>query len=346
MRLPSVDLESRLLGLVLASTVLLAACTEASTRNTAPAAFTPTPTSAAPATHVVVRGETLSTIARDTGVELRTLVELNDIQTPDLIEPGLVLLLETAPEPAPAPPPRATTATTDPVQTWIEARWGDVRPHLTLSQRSIEQGAIAGLLLPAVVTAMIATWLLFDGARALVAGAVRRATSSRAAGDERADAPTSGTEGPSERGRGLPHPSAALRAQVHRLPMEWPSRVTSSAGVRTKRLVVGIALGAWRRTRNASQLLRERWRDGLNARAERRLQEEQFARQAALRDQWWRPGMEALRIGLLADANRCFEAGLAAAEAEHWHEEIALFEESLQRLRERRSDAVTVSSRT
>jgi len=58
----------------------------------------PTP-SPSPLTHTVVRGESLSIIAAEYGVTVEAIIELNQLQNPNVIVPGQQLLI-----PAPEPP--------------------------------------------------------------------------------------------------------------------------------------------------------------------------------------------------------------------------------------------------
>ena len=70
----------------------------------------PAPAAPTPNTYTVVRGDTLARIAVAHDVPLAELLRLNEVPNPELIEPGLVLLLEPAPELAPAASAAASTA--------------------------------------------------------------------------------------------------------------------------------------------------------------------------------------------------------------------------------------------
>lgn len=61
-----------------------------------PAGSTITEDSAPPATHTVVRGDTLAAIAERHGVDRHALAELNGIDNPDLIYPGQVVRIPRA----------------------------------------------------------------------------------------------------------------------------------------------------------------------------------------------------------------------------------------------------------
>ena len=157
---------------VLTCAALLAGCTGDAAGNagvTTSAVGTPEPV----ATHVVVRGETLFEISRDTGVSIETLVELNEIPDANVIEVEQVLALEPPREPAAsAVEPPSSEEPTDPVLAWFRVRW-DQLPRPTVSDRAVSEGAIAALMVPAVVFALLLVWLLALGSRRVVLGAAR-----------------------------------------------------------------------------------------------------------------------------------------------------------------------------
>lgn len=341
MHLPGMLHRSRPIAALVVAAALLTSCADSSAPVTIE--VTPTIEAPAPATHVVVRGETLSIIARATGVSVDTLVELNDIQNPNLIEPGLVLLLEPQPEAPAARRPATEPEASDPVVTWLNDRWDELRPHLTLSDRSIEEGAIAGLLLPAIVIGLVAVWLLFTGARTALftlIGHMPRRSEGRSAEPATVEAETP----VSERKRGTPNVARLLRRAVPPAPSTARLRnLLSRSAAASRRGATHFAGTLSRGAAATVTSTEERVRHARAAHTERRLQQDVASRQAALRTDWWRPGMEALRIGLLDEAGRCFESGLEAARAEGWHDEIALFEESLERVRER-TGGVAVST--
>lgn len=73
-----------------------------------------TPTTAAPQTHTVVAGDTLSTIAATYGVKTGVLAAENGISNPDLIVIGRRLTIPAPTTPSPAAPPTTTTTSPPP----------------------------------------------------------------------------------------------------------------------------------------------------------------------------------------------------------------------------------------
>ena len=347
---------------VLTCAALLAGCTGDAAGNagvTTSAVGTPEPV----ATHVVVRGETLFEISRDTGVSIETLVELNEIPDANVIEVEQVLALEPPREPAAsAVEPPSSEEPTDPVLAWFRVRW-DQLPRPTVSDRAVSEGAIAALMVPAVVFALLLVWLLALGSRRVVLGAARGVGWLGASlpipppggsvdGDTEVDADASiPVSAPNVRTPRVPwrgrSRQRSRRARVPALLSVGLSRV--SAGVRVLGghvragvLVLGghVSALARRAVRASTVGLRERGA----ARAEQRRERELLDQRAALRDRWWRAGTEALRIGLLDEAELCFVSGLEAAESEDWAAEVRLFQQDLELVRERRSFATSAAS--
>jgi LysM repeat protein len=295
-----------------------------------------------PRIYVVERQDTLARIARDTGVPLATLVELNEIADPNRIEVGEVLLLEEAP--LPLPNPERSIVSREPVDrslgTQLSDWWdGLYRPDLNLSDRSLSQGAVAGLMLPAAVLAFVALWMSWQGlrkvgvaltsvgARIFPGGGPRLApdgaggvSGSSAAMDPAVEtAPSSERSGPSLWARTrakLPTPSASIRRpHIQRPDLRWSMPSIDFSGLRHQlsKLAVATASGARRLLRTPAVVSR-----GVEARRERA--RKQAARQEA--EAHWLTGAERLRIGLFDEAYESFNAALKVAREHGWQDEI------------------------
>lgn len=295
-----------------------------------------------PRTYVVERRDTLARIALETGVPLATLVELNSIADPNRIEVGEVLVLEETP--LPLPNPERSIVSREPVDRSLGTRlseWWDglYRPDLNLSDRSLSQGAVAGLMLPAAVLAFVALWLGWQGLRRI--GATLTAVGARAfAGGGPQLAPTgssgSGTAGSSIDVPEDPAPTSSEPAKpslwsrmsvpsvaIPRVPrpriarpdvtMPRPTIDLSVVGHQIRKLVVAAGVGARRLVRTPAVVTR-----GVEARRERA--REQTARQES--EAHWLTGAERLRIGLVDEAYESFNSALKVAREHGWQDEI------------------------
>ncbi|MQA00926.1 MAG: hypothetical protein GEU80_16670 [Dehalococcoidia bacterium] len=355
-----------LLAALLAATVALA-LTGCEGDSEAPAEVTPAVASpvATAATHVVVRGETLAIISRLTGVPLARLAELNDIADRDVIETGLVLLLEEAP-PAPSAgaeaDAKAPEAKRDALLDWAREQWERLpKPELTLTDDALSQGAVAGLMLPAAVIAFVVLWVLAIPAtrlgRRLVrlvrrtregAPAVpRTAPAAPAAPDATSAAPgaSGGVPGMAGGATAAGAGVAAMTAPARRLPSLAPLRHALLAAPRSAGRALGRGLGqglghtlrggkrlALATGRRVAAVPRRAGSQLARDRQRQRLERQRVAS----RERWWKHGTETLRIGLLDEAERHFRAGLMEADRNGWSEEQQLYADGLAQVEERR----------
>lgn len=352
-----------LLGVVLLSQSLTA-CTQTSevspsetTDVTAAAAATAQPV----ATYVVQRGDRMVDIAARHDIPLGTLLSLNNIPNPDVIEIGDVIFLEAQPSAAVTAAAASTSATTTPLPRLVQveavdesfserlSQWWANAPKPSLSGDAVQQGVFAAVALPVAVVAFVFLLMLGRLALRLIQGMMQisRGRSSAATTSEeqpgadevelrpkrrrrlpsvafigrgaRGLAVATGRLATRTRGTGigwLTRPLAALVRAIARA-MRWAGRVTA-AGVQA--LASLLHLNA-RKAVGAHTARRERARD------------QEFQRESR---GWWSQGRERLRIGLLDEAEECFETGLRLAVEGGWHDEIELYRSELRLLEERR----------
>ncbi|MBT5774190.1 MAG: LysM peptidoglycan-binding domain-containing protein [Dehalococcoidia bacterium] len=325
------------------------------------------------ATYVVQRGDRMVDIAAEHDISLGALLQLNNIPNPDVIEIGDVIFLEAQPSAAviAASETGSTTGagvaagapvpTTEPLPRLVQieavdepfserlSQWWANAPKPSLSGDAVQQGVFAAVALPAAVIAFVLLLMLGRLALRLLRAALRipRGRSSAASASEeqpeseqdelrpkqprrlpsfafvgraaRGFAVATGKLATGVRGTGIGWLTRPLAAFVRAMAraMHWVGRLIASG---THALASLLHLNA-RKAVGAHTARRERARD------------REFQRESR---GWWSQGRERLRIGLIDEAEECFETGLRLAVEGGWQEEIELYRSELQLLEERR----------
>jgi hypothetical protein len=262
----------------------------------------------------------LSQVSQATGVPVARLVELNALPNPTVIEVDQVLKLDPAPEPAPAPRVAVAPASSreDPLREWARDRWESL-PLSDLSRSAVWQGALTTAVL--LVGGMLLVLLGYGR------GPERTASRSlfRFVGLGEPALATAGAIAVPASGRPIePGPQEQVRIPEAAAPEESP-RINVAEVARASSERMRPALEAFGRVGLrvlATPVAALRFAGWL-----RRGQAERERRESL--ERWWRQGAEALRAGLLDEAEGHFRAGLKEAEHRSWEHERTLYMQSL-----------------
>lgn len=361
MKLKRTNRLGAIFGVVLLAQLLIG-CTQEAVAP--PAATVQVPVTTEPvATHVVQRGDRLVDIAAEYNIPLARLIELNDVANPDVIEVGSVLLLEEPSTESPTSANAAPVATRAPLPRLVQieavepsfgerlSEWWADAPKPALSGDAVQQGLFAAVVLPAAVVALFL--LLIVGRltvrllRSMTRMAFGSSTRASAEAEQQQESGEAAVQPPDRRrlpslafvgvvGRRIAIATRGLATSIRAAGLGWLTRPLASVG----RLLVALTRWASAITvRGARYLgsvlnLNARKAVGVHTARRERARDQEFQRESR---GWWSQGRERLRIGLLDEAEECFETGLRLAVDGGWQDEITLYRSELQLLAERRS---------
>jgi LysM domain-containing protein len=255
----------------------------------------------------------------------------------------------------------------------FSAWWADA-PKPSISGDAAQQGIFAAIVLPAAVVGfvllLIAGRLAVRLTRVAIRFGLNVGSASAADGEtqrsehgESAALPKSARRRPSFAfvGRGARGTAGAMGALGTRMrakgfgwliqPLSALMRATVRAAAWTGTMTLGgtrwagavtVAGARWAGAmtaagaRSIGRLLHLNAQKAVDARTARRerVRDEEIQRDSRV---WWSQGRERLRIGLLDEAEECFETGLRLAVEGGWQDEIALYRNELHLLLERRN---------
>ena len=351
------------LGVVLFSQIAVSCLQEAALPPPSATADVTVVTAAEPvASYVVQRGDRLVDIAAEQDVSLGLLIELNGITDPDVIEVGDVILLEAQPEepaastvaePVATRAPLPRIVATEPVEESFNDRlseWWAGIPKPSLTGDAIQQGLFAAVALPSLVVGFILLVMMARLAIRLLRTASRIAFGRSAASVDQEETPSEdSTHAEAQRRRRIPGLAfvggggrwvatvfGRLGTSIRGVGFGWLTRPLAAASriaLRAGRWVAAVALAAARYVGRMLHL-NARKAVGVHTARRERARDHEFQREAR---GWWSQGRERVRIGLLDEAEECFETGLRLAVEGGWQDEIALYRSELRLLEERRS---------
>jgi len=315
-----------------------------------------------PRAHVVTRGQTLAQLANEYRVPLANLVEWNQIQDPNLVLVGQIVMLEAPlPQSTQVPLRRAPAETeeADPLLEWARDTWKRLpMPDFGITNEGVRNGVTVAFVFLVAGMAVLAAAVVLAVSRSLIRVALRRPTRAEAAAPrepllvyvgapapptvERAVVPAAPQRTATAREA---VPEAAMTAQ-ERTRVEGPLRpsvepphvpgpVSDSSDLAEKGRRAP-SFGILRSPGSKLVAATAGMRRGTSGLFEGRQRKEDERRREASLQRWWKHGTETLRIGLLDDAERHFLEGLREAEQYGWDDERQLYEEALAHVAERR----------
>lgn len=351
------------LGVVLLTQSLIA-CTETAELSP-PGSSNVTATTAATAlpvaTYVVQRGDRLGDIAAKHNIPLGALLALNNIPNPDVIEIGDVIFLEAQPVAAVAAPAARASATTTQLPRLVQveavdqpfservSQWWANAPKPSLSGDAVQQGVFAAVALPAAVVASVLLFMLGRLLLRPLRGVMRILRERSAAATVTEDSPQTSKIEPRPKpwrrlpsfafvgrgARGLAVATGRLATKTRGTGTGWLTRPLAAllrAISQAMRWAGSVAASVVHAIASLLHLNAQKAVGAHTARRER-ARDQEFQRESR---GWWSQGRERLRIGLLVEAEECFETGLRLAVEGGWQEEIELYRTELRLLEERR----------
>lgn len=244
----------------------------------------------------------------------------------------------------------------------LSAWWANA-PKPSVSGDAAQQGIFAAIALPAAVVGFVLLLIVGRLALRLTRSTIRFALNVGGSSS------TDGEEQQSERGEGDVRPTSARRiasfafvgrgargtmgaigslgARVQAMGLGWLTRPLSAlmrASVRVATWAGTMTLAGTRWAgamaasvaRSVGRLLHLNAQKAVDANAARRERARDQEIQRESRG-WWSQGRERLRIGLLDEAEECFETGLRLAVEGGWQDEVTLYRNELHLLDERRN---------